>query len=325
MGEQRKHHFVPRSYLQFFAKQKKKEYQIYVIDKTTNKLYLTNIDNVAAERDYNTVENEGFVFNTPDGDNLFYEKQYSQVIETDLPQIIRKTISICKLSIIGVRVIDNDLKKQLSKAIVIQMMRTPNTRSYFYGILERVFNSVMTPYYKMADLQLFNKEKYLATLNRIECTENFKKSAVLNALFDENRINSYAEVLENYYAWVLFENNNDEGVPFITSDEPVTICNPSGLELGLKNHGIALIDTNIGFPLSGSYYLMLYHLGRLDSDAIYNNINDRCQSLVSDTNFVRRLNSLQFNQCRRMVFCHPDACDIICSDLNINMKKRTYN
>lgn len=56
MSEPRKHHFVAQVYQRNFAKQKGRSFQVLVLDKTTAKGGLRNVQNTFAERDWNTVE-----------------------------------------------------------------------------------------------------------------------------------------------------------------------------------------------------------------------------------------------------------------------------
>ena len=52
----RRHHYVPRCYLKAFSVERKSKRQVQVFDKKTRKTFLTATENVALERDFNTVE-----------------------------------------------------------------------------------------------------------------------------------------------------------------------------------------------------------------------------------------------------------------------------
>jgi len=57
----RRNHYVPQSYLKgFTVERKKKKRQITVFDGKDRKVFITAIDNVALERDFNRVELEDF-------------------------------------------------------------------------------------------------------------------------------------------------------------------------------------------------------------------------------------------------------------------------
>ena len=56
----RRHHYVPLCYLKAFSVERKKDKrQVQVFDKKERKTYRTATENVALERDFNTVEAEG--------------------------------------------------------------------------------------------------------------------------------------------------------------------------------------------------------------------------------------------------------------------------
>lgn len=54
-GGPRKHHYVSQFYLRGFTDDKK---QLLVTDRPTEKVFRTNPTNVAAQRDFNTIEGE---------------------------------------------------------------------------------------------------------------------------------------------------------------------------------------------------------------------------------------------------------------------------
>jgi hypothetical protein len=60
MSIARKHHYVPRCYLKNFSVRRKKgKPQVQVFDKKDGRAFPSAIDNIAAERDFNTVNVEG--------------------------------------------------------------------------------------------------------------------------------------------------------------------------------------------------------------------------------------------------------------------------
>jgi hypothetical protein len=66
-------HFVPRVYLKNFAEKRGSEYYVDVYDKTTDKVFNTNITNICAERDLYTLDEES----TLSADKLVIEKFYA--------------------------------------------------------------------------------------------------------------------------------------------------------------------------------------------------------------------------------------------------------
>lgn len=70
-------HFVPRVYLKNFAEKRGSEYYVDVYDKTTGKVFNTNIINICAERDLYTLDDES----TLSPDKLVVEKLYAAGFE----------------------------------------------------------------------------------------------------------------------------------------------------------------------------------------------------------------------------------------------------
>ena len=59
----KKHHFVPKSYLRFFAQEKNQDkYQIYVFDKQLNKEFICNINDIAEKYNYNRIDKKVILF-----------------------------------------------------------------------------------------------------------------------------------------------------------------------------------------------------------------------------------------------------------------------
>lgn len=140
MSEPKKHHYVPRAYLRFFAQENKPGiYQIAVFDKISGRSYASNIDNVAEEKNYNRVEIDRFNMSVPNKNPLFYERLYPQIIEDKIPTIIQRSISAFTLTNAGKPVIADNLKADLAKMLAIQTMRTPRNRTFFYDICRAPF------------------------------------------------------------------------------------------------------------------------------------------------------------------------------------------
>jgi hypothetical protein len=73
------HHYVPQSYLRYFSNKHKKEWQIIVADKTKEDAFITNIENVASERNFNKVERRS--------DPYYWESYYA----TEVDDLIKPT------------------------------------------------------------------------------------------------------------------------------------------------------------------------------------------------------------------------------------------
>lgn len=77
----RKHHYVPQCYLRLFAVSHKKIPQLTVFDRARRKMFKTGIDNVAAQRDFNTIETEGYDPDTFEKEMSRFESELAAALQ----------------------------------------------------------------------------------------------------------------------------------------------------------------------------------------------------------------------------------------------------
>jgi hypothetical protein len=58
-GQARKHHYVPQCYLKGFARNRSKKAQLFVVDSSVKRAFITTPQNVATERDFNRIDIDG--------------------------------------------------------------------------------------------------------------------------------------------------------------------------------------------------------------------------------------------------------------------------
>ena len=116
MGKPKKHHYVPKAYLRFFAQQNGDKYTLYVFDKVSNQEFTSNINDVAEIRNYNKVLSERFIVPPPNGDPLYYEYKYINLIEGEIPQILNNLIATCVLSRADKTVLTEESKRKLANS-----------------------------------------------------------------------------------------------------------------------------------------------------------------------------------------------------------------
>lgn len=76
----RKHHYVPQCYLRLFSVSHKKIPQLTVFDRERRKMFRTGIDNVAAQRDFNTIEVEGYDPDTFENEMSHFESELAEAL-----------------------------------------------------------------------------------------------------------------------------------------------------------------------------------------------------------------------------------------------------
>lgn len=308
MGKAEKHHYVPKGYLRFFAKEIKKNvvYHVAVYDKTTGKHFVSNIEDVAEQRKFNHINNEISVVPTPDGNPLFYEELLSQQIESIIPQIILNITAICTLSKQGTTVLEGESKRQLIRFVLLQLMRTPKARKYFTEIGKETFDIVMK---ETEDLLLClpesdSKKQMTSKLSEYAYSEELIKSISLGILTDAKKLDRFADVVTTKRVWFILDNQDYLKRPFIISDEPVVMMNS-----GVNNmeFGVNALDnprTFLYMPLT-----LRFMVGSIHKDNFWGmnmgNMADKCIVLKND-DFILKHNIAQLKHCERQIYVNPD-------------------
>ena len=123
MNEPKKQHYVPQLYLKNFSSEINPE-KIYVKSKVPSKLYLANISDTAAQRNFYTVNKFE--------DKYILERHFSSTIEPMLSSIIKIIRSKAENNLIqnGICILSGEEKEKLALSIIFQFLRSTNTRDY---------------------------------------------------------------------------------------------------------------------------------------------------------------------------------------------------
>jgi hypothetical protein len=124
----RRHHYVPRCYLKGFSVPRKGKPQVQVFDKVLRKAFATAIDNVALERDFNTVKVDGL---EPDA----FEKAMAS-FEGELASSLERIIAAQSLE-------NMDDRATLLNFITFLALRNPRQREMMRDFHERVAKQIM--------------------------------------------------------------------------------------------------------------------------------------------------------------------------------------
>lgn len=309
MNESKMHHYVPQAYLKFFAKQEllcgKERYWLSVYDKKSYKQYPLNVSNAAAEKYYNRLKLSECILPPPESDPLYYEKKYIDLIEGRLPNIIRNLMARCTLSVKGARVLTPAVKDDLANLIIVQSLRTPDVRSYLGKIGEKSYHQIMTTArWLVAQIpDEIRRTDQMARLDKLVYTDEFKKSGHLLCTTDPERLTGIKNALIEDHIWIIYRNMT--GCRCITSDVPVVFFGLDDRSVGFGTNGIAQPTTVIIMPLTPEYLVAIYHADSLVGQ--YTDLNDQCISLdYSKKRFIEHINQLQFKNCWRQVYTHPD-------------------
>jgi hypothetical protein len=125
----RRHHFVSRCYLKgFSAARRKGKPQVQVFDKGTHKTFPAAIDNVALERDFNTIHVEGL------SSDAFESVMAS--FESDLGPALERIVATQSLK-------NEDDRAILLNFIAFLALRNPRQRELMRDFQERVAKQIM--------------------------------------------------------------------------------------------------------------------------------------------------------------------------------------
>jgi hypothetical protein len=226
----RAHHYLPRFYLKNFALKKGKTFRVHVYDLDTKRQFVTAIENIAQETDFNGAF---------PGSNEPAEPVLAK-LENYMSPAVGKLISTDSVD----RLTAQDRKK-VATFCATMATRTPATRN----LMEEVAQSILS--HLRAD-QAGLGEKLEQDLVAYTQPENLRNSAT-SLLFDS--LATFSSIFSSM-KWVL--KTPPEGALFHTSDAPIVRFNPIKSEhygtLGLLSKGI-----QVYMPLSSSLVLQMYH------------------------------------------------------------------
>jgi hypothetical protein len=216
-------HYVPQFILKNFSSVK--NMQIWAYDKQKEKMFKTNILNIAAENNFYDIE---------------IDNAYSITYEPGLAEIETKTSNI----IAGI--IQNETlnkltiedKVQLSYFFALQFVRTKHHRLRYKDIAENLWNTLKENGYKLED---FKKYKEISDEN----IKSYGLKSIANA----------KDLVEYFLKkdWILFKTTED--APFYISDNPIAMQN---LTERPGSMGLGVVGIELYFPLSKTLSLAMF-------------------------------------------------------------------
>lgn len=274
-------HYVPRTYLDKFAN---KEGMIWVFDKKDNKIYQTNIKNVACEK---------YFYDIPE--KYLADCSELQIVEKHLAKI-ESRFGPCRDAILS-QVEHNDrfdpaLKDEFAEFVLLQLLRTKLHREQFNAmgkLLEMIPNL---------------SEQLVKSLQMPNDMLSFGHARMM---FDPEILSTMKRAIISHI-WIIGKNKSP--VSFYTSDAPVVrfphISNPL-----FGTNGVASKGIEIDFPLSPKHILIIaersYH-------HTLTNLENKSLDVINEDN-IKFLNGLQTSESYRHVYSDKNdfkiAFDII--------------
>lgn len=149
------------------------------------------------------------------------------------------------------------------------------------------------------------KNLFIKVINQIDFSKDDYKKIMLDRLTNEEFINMMVKILLSKYCWMIFVNNTSDYVKFITSDNPVVISNIYTGELGAYINGVCSQNSIISLPINQNMIIQGVPNKLLGIRA--NSLKYKRAYLdEKEANFIIRINNLQFKQCYKETYLHPD-------------------
>lgn len=243
-------HIVPKRYLDRFGTKGRKATMIgtRMLKKGKVEFFIAATDNVGYIKNYYDV--------TDKDDPKYWEHFFAREIDTLCGRDMENIIAKVTLSQRNADILFLPDKEVLSKVIVAQLMRIPQSIDYVTGhIYPSVTNQVKQEAASL--LPPFLLEKYGEHLRDMEFSKQYQKELVLNHAFEPKNFDQYCKILQNGF-WIVCVNMLRSKMPFVTSDNPVLVEGIGKTETGLFANGLASSTTCIFYPLSPAIAVAIY-------------------------------------------------------------------
>ena len=242
-------HIVPKRYLDRFASQMddKRIIDTRLCTKGKVKFFLESTDSVGFIKNYYDVSDKE--------DPKYWEHFFANEIDSLCGKELNNIISTITMSRKGAAILTDSSKRILSKIIVAQLFRTPNSINYTFSIYPVVARKTKDNILSVLPSELL--EKYKERINAVEMTKEQQKEQHLNYLFDPENFEKYCKIVRDR-VWIVYVNIVRNNMPFVTCDNPVLIESIETNEIGLFKNGLANPATCIFYPITPSIAVARY-------------------------------------------------------------------
>lgn len=298
MSEPRKHHYLPQAYLRNFSIDSKNK-QVFVLDGSSNKSYISSIADVAQRRDFNRVEIEGYDLN-------FIERHMAS---------FEGKLSACIKNILKGGLFVGETKDYILTFIALASVRSPQMREHFSGFLTTTVDRIM-------DISLSSEERWkksqkdsgdkheISYADAKDFFESKKYKITTNKEYHIELEFKLTDVIYPYLHarnWQLITSSHKENT-FLTSDNPVRLDwnNQEEIpEFYRRSPGFAMKNTTVYFPLTRHHYL----IGTFDKASGY---------LEGPSELVAACNSHTISFAYKQVFSPDSKAKFLAEDSSIS-------
>ena len=193
---------------------------------------------------------------TDKNDPKYWEHYFAREIDTLCGQDMENIIAKATLFQKNATILSDQDKQVLSKVIVAQLMRIPESIDYVKNVLyPRV--SAQVKENLISALPPTFAEKHMEQIMSTEFSELGQKELMFNHTFEPANFDRYCDVLQAG-VWVAYVNTRRDTMPFLTSDNPVLVERVGSKDTGMFRNGLANPATCIFFPLSPGIAVAIY-------------------------------------------------------------------
>ena len=245
-----KQHIVPKRYLDRFGTKDGKQTIIgtRIVSKGNVRFFTESTENVGYIKNYYDV--------TDKNDPKYWEHYFAREIDTLCGQDMENIIAKATLFQKNATILSDQDKQVLSKVIVAQLMRIPESIDYVKNVLyPRVSAQVKEDLISAFPPDFV--EKYREQIMNTEISEQGQKELMFNHTFEPANFGRYCEMLQAG-VWVVYVNMHRDTMPFLTSDNPVLVEGVGSKNTGLFRNGLANPATCIFYPISPSIAVAIY-------------------------------------------------------------------
>lgn len=296
-----KQHIVPKRYLDRFGRKGGKRTIIgtRLISKGKVRFFEDSTANVGYIKNYYDV--------TDKTDPKYWEHYFAREIDTLCGQTMENIIAQVMLSQKNATVLSDQDKQVLSKVIVAQLMRIPESIDYVKNVLyPRVSAQVKEDL--ISALPPDFVEKHREQIMNTEFSEQNQKELMFNHSFEPAYFDRYCDVLQAG-VWVVYVNTRRDTMPFLTSDNPVLVERVGSKDTGMFCNGLANPATCIFYPISPSIAVTIY--SRRGIMGLVADEYDGRKVLLDDLKYIMSRNVKIMAQAYRHSFIPQPLYDVV--------------
>lgn len=297
-------HIVPKRYLGRFGRKDGKRTIIgtRIVSNGNVRFFEDSTANVGYIKNYYDV--------TDKNDPKYWEHYFAREIDTLCGQAMDNIIAQVTLSQKNATVLSDQDKEVLSKVIVAQMMRVPESIDYVKNVLyPRVSTQVKENL--ISALPPAFVEKHREQIMSTEFSEQGQKELMLNHSFEPVNFDRYCEVLQAG-VWVVYVNMHRDTMPFLTSDNPVLVESVGSEDTGMFPNGLANPATCIFYLLNPGIAVAIY--SRQGIMGLVTNEYDGRKILLDEVKYVMDKNTKIIKQAYHHCFIPQPLFDVIVSE-----------